>query len=547
MRRLAAILAIGAAFAIPAMGQTPGLDWLTDSSDAQRSAWIRSDQKISREGMGRKESDGGFQFLWKMKLRNAPRQLNSLTPPATLDRLIGYRGFRMLGFVGGSSDSIYTIDTDLGRMEWEVKLKAAPPVGAGTVSCPGGMTTSIVRPMLSNIPPPPNPNFGRGRRTPGKSDVGQPGQGAVTLALVRPSPPPGPNPMLVQRTRPNPASPPGGQLGAGPFLINALSGDGMFHSLHLSNGASYEQPVRLVPAGANAVGLAVVNYTAYAATVGGCGGAENGLHALDLASKQLTTWKADIAGSVGPAFDGEGTVYATTGSSGENPNSLVALDPKTLKVKASYSAGDQPFTSSPVIFEHKGRTLIAAAAKDGRIHLVEGGKLTSAVATSGAWSKDFAPGALSSWQDADGTRWILAPVDGALPPGFQSAATRQSGGAVVAWKVVEQNGTLALQPGWASRELVSPLTPTIINGVVFAVSSGEHRAGSKSVSAAIRVARSSKAVVYALDGQTGKEIWNSGTTVTSFARGGAISGGMGQIYLTTHDGTIYAFGFPMEH
>jgi hypothetical protein len=29
--------------------------------------------------------------------------------------------------------------------------------------------------------------------------------------------------------------------------------------------------------------------------------------------------------------------------------------------------------------------------------------------------------------------------------------------------------------------------------------------------------------------------------------GCALSGGMGQIYLTTYDGTIYAFGFSMEH
>lgn len=544
MSRVFRILVLGALFAVPAVAQTPGLDWLTESSDAQRSAWIRSDQKISKEGMTRKESEGGFSFLWKLKLANSPRQMNSLTPPATLDRLIGYRGFRMLGFVGGSSEKIFTIDTDLGRMEWEKKLKSAAPAGPGTISCPGGMTTSIVRPILSNFPPPPNPMFGRGRRTPGKSAVGDPGQGAVTLAQVRPSPPPGPNPMLVQRTRPNPANPSGGQLGAGPFLINALTGDGMFHSLHLSNGEDYEPPVRFLPAGANAVGLAYVNYAAYATTVGGCGGVDNGLWALDMTTKQVSNWKADVVGSVGPAFDGEGTVYVATGSGGETPNSLVALDPKTLKVRSSYKSGGQPFTSSPVVFEHKGKTMIAAATKDGQIHLVDGANLTKAVAISPAWSRDFAPGSLSSWQDNDGNRWILAAVEGALPPGFQSTASK---GAVVAWKVVEQNGAVALQPGWASRDLTSPLAPTIINGVVFVVSGGEYRPAGKAVSAAVRAARSGKAVVYALDGQTGREFWNSGTTVTSFARGGAISGGMGQIYLTTHDGTIYAFGFPMEH
>ena len=59
--------------------------------------------------------------------------------------------------------------------------------------------------------------------------------------------------------------------------------------------------------------------------------------------------------------------------------------------------------------------------------------------------------------------------------------------------------------------------------------------------------RSSRAVLYALDGTTGKELWNSGASIASFTRGNALSGGMSQIYLSTHDGMIYAFGFPMEH
>ena len=115
---LAAII-VCAACAFTASAQ--GRDWMTTNGDAQRSSWIRSDAKI-QEDSWRKP---GFQFLWKMKLKNPPRQLNSLMPPATLDRLIGYRGFRMLGFVAGSSDNLFTIDTDLGRMEWEKRLSSA--------------------------------------------------------------------------------------------------------------------------------------------------------------------------------------------------------------------------------------------------------------------------------------------------------------------------------------------------------------------------------------------------------------------------------------
>ncbi len=558
MRRLAAVLTVcfGSAIvwtgAANAQGRA-GTDWMTSNGDAQRSAWVRADAKISKETMQKP----GFQFLWKLKPNNKSRQLNSLAPPSTLERLIGYRGFRMLGFVGGSSDNIFVIDTDLGRMEWEKRLTSGAPAQVGSLACPGGMTTGVTRPTLAALPPSAFGGEGGGRSNPARSAVGEPGQGAVTLALVQPNPPgPPPGQQPGAPARPNPANPPGGQFGRGPFLIYALSSDGMLHSMHLSNGSNYAPPAKFLPPNANANGLIVIDNVAYVVTEGNCGGVANGVWALDLISKQVSTWKANVSGIAGPAFGGDGTIYVATGSGGELSNSLVALDPKTLSVKGSYMAGKQELSSTPVIFEYKGKTLIAATTKDGRVHLLDSTNLggadhQTALHTTPASSKaaDFAPGALASWQDASGTRWILAPTVGtqAADAGFAATNGAVSKGAVVAWKIVEQSGALALQPGWASRDLVSPLPPTIINGVVFVTSSGEFRSGDSKATAAVRAQRSSRAVVYALDGTTGKELWNSGTTITSFTRGGALSGGVGQIYLGTHDGTIYAFGFPMEH
>jgi outer membrane protein assembly factor BamB len=528
MKKLVALLILSSTCAGTAGAQ--GRDWMTDSADAQRSAWIRSDAKINKDSMAKP----GFQFLWKMKLKNQPRQLNSLRPPATLDRLIGYRGFRMLGFVAGSSDNLFVIDTDLGRMEWEKHLETTVPPGPGTLACPGGMTTGVARPTLTAIPALAG-GGGGGRSTPAKSAVGEPGQGAVTLANVRPNPPrpagTEANPMLVQPTRTNPANPPGGQLGAGPFLVFALASDGRLHSLHLSNGADYEKPMKFLPPGANASGLIVTDQFAYVVTSGGCGNVANGVWALDLVSKEVKTWKANVAGTAGIAFGGDGTIYAATAGGGEHANSLVALDPKTLAVKASFAAGAQPFSSSPVVFTYKGKTLVAAMTKDGRVQVFDGANLSAPLASSEVIKGGNAtPGALASWQDPGGTRWILTPTDGA----------------VTALKVVEQGGGMSLQPGWA-RDVAAPLPPTVINNVVFVTASGEFRTDDAKMTAAQRASRSGKAVIYALDAVTGKELWTSGATVTGFARGGALAGGMGQIYLTTHDGTIYAFGFPMEH
>ncbi|MDQ3010945.1 MAG: hypothetical protein M3X11_09615 [Acidobacteriota bacterium] len=555
----AVIVGVASAFAWTSTASAQNRDWMTDNADAQRSSWIRSDAKINKDSIAKP----GFQFLWKMKLKNPPRQLNSLTPPATLDRLIGYRGFRMLGFVAGSSDNLFTIDTDLGRMEWEKHLNSTAPAGPGTLACPGGMTTGVARPVLTTIPALTS-GGGGGRSTPAKSAVGEPGQGAVTLANVRPNPPavaalagsnPA-NPTLTQPTRANPANPPGGQLGAGPFLVYALASDGMLHSLHLSNGADYEPPMKFLPPNANAKGLVVADHVAYVVTEGGCGNVPNGVWAIDLVTKEVKTWKGNVAGSVGMAFGGDSTIYVVTGGGdlpNSRPNSLVALDPKTLAVKASFSAGAQEFSASPVVFAYKNKTLIAAATKTGSLHLFDAANLKAPVFSSPAGLKDFAPGALASWQDASGTRWILAPTTGAhaADAGFKADNGAITKGAVVAWKIVEQNGAVALQPGWSSRDLTSPLPPTIINNVVFVTSGGEFRPNDNKaddkMTAVQRAARSGRAVIYALDGTTGKELWNSGTTITSFARGRALSGGMGQIYLTTYDGTIYTFGFPMEH
>ena len=81
--------------------------------------------------------------------------------------------------------------------------------------------------------------------------------------------------------------------------------------------------------------------------------------------------------------------------------------------------------------------------------------------------------------------------------------------------------------------------------MVFAASSGEFQTTDARVSAADRIRQSKPAVLYALEGTTGRELWNSGTSIGSFARAG-LSGGAGVVYVTTYDSTVYAFGVPIE-
>src|SRR5262245_65905495 len=107
MRKLIvpSIVGLGCFFGLVnvAAAQRGGQEWVTSNADAQRSSWIRVDTKISKANMeaGAANARGQqgkprFQFLWKVKLDNEAKQLNSLTQPVLLDRLIGYRGFKSL-------------------------------------------------------------------------------------------------------------------------------------------------------------------------------------------------------------------------------------------------------------------------------------------------------------------------------------------------------------------------------------------------------------------------------------------------------------------
>jgi outer membrane protein assembly factor BamB len=287
-----------------------------------------------------------------------------------------------------------------------------------------------------------------------------------------------------------------------PETLNAISSDGMLHMMYVSNGEEPQPASAFLPANANARGLAIVDNVAYAATSQGCGGAPNAVWAFDIASKETVHWSpasGDIAGGAF-AFGPDAKVYIATAK-----GDLVALEPKKLEVQGVYRAEGQSFASHPVLFEYKTKTLVAAATQDGHIHIADTAGLT------GAGFNAAATGPLSSWQDSAGTRWILAP----------------SKNTIGAWII--DGDTPSLHLGWTSGEMASPLAPIVVNGVVFAVSS------------------SPTAVLHVLDGATGKELWNSGKTMTAPVKIGGLSGSGSQIYVGTSDGTIYAFGFPIEH
>ena len=437
---------------------------LAIGGDAQRSAAVKTDPHISPESV----QAGVMQTLWKIKLNGVP------TPPVVGSRLITYKGFKDLLYVATSADNVVSIDHVMGKVFWESHLpydSLLVPVKNGTATCPAGMTAAL---SLAVPLAPPTPGAGRGRgAAPG------PGRGNMAAAPVP--------------TLPRPRRTPG--------AVYALSSDGLIHTLNQNTGTDIAPAFRFIRGNAKAHDLISVANVVYAVTSDNCGGTPNAVWSINLEDTLVSEWKTGDASVLGLAFGSDGTVYATTSKG------IAALEQKTLKVK---QLEDSESATPPLVFKFKDKEYVVAANVHGHILVRDPASLAIVVNVPGNGSG--IGNALASWEEAESkTRWILAT----------------KGSSVVAFKVVEDGGSIALQQGWTSREMVSPAAPIVVNGVVFVLSSGS---------------RTAPAVLCALDGITGKELWNSGKAIGSYSTTG-ISSGASKVFVGTHDGTLYAFGY----
>jgi hypothetical protein len=310
-----------------------------------------------------------------------------------------------------------------------------------------------------------------------------------------------------------------------------------------------------------------VNTTLYASTTGACGGAPNGIWAIDLDSeaKPVRSWKTTggVVGAV--AFTTEGTLIAAIGQGSPGgdgkASSIVALDPNTLELKDWFTQPNADFVTGPTVFRD-GRETIAVATKDGRILLLDAASLGGSAHSTPLYASPVLVGtgaavagpALVTWQSgtapavdapssspsaAAPTRWILASINGRLPstPQMQMTNGPITTGSVIALKVSESTGGISLEPAWTSHNLIAPAAPIIVNGVVFALSTGRP---------AGRSGRGSAAVLHAYEGASGRSLWESGRAMTTFASPDSFWSAMGQAYVGAGDGTVYAFGFSDE-
>jgi outer membrane protein assembly factor BamB len=493
-------------------------NWLSDGGDPGRSSWQRDETLITPASV--KDT----KLLWTLQTDNQPRQLHNLFAPLIVSDVATAGGPREIAVLAGVSDNIYGIDVETGKQLWKRRFDSTfqEPVGGrgGGPLCPGGLTaTPVIGPA----------------EAPGK------------------------------------------------YKLYAISWDGRLRQLDVASGQDLAPPEPFLPANGKPYALNLVNNVLYTTTAQGCGGNPNQFYAYDLATKKVGSFNPGSGGlwpRLGPSVGKDGAVYAGSGDGDYYPEqqiygqAIISVkqnpDTKALELKDWYAPTnaywlrkrDLDMNVTGPVFDYKGKEYTVQSSKECRIWVLDTSALggedhrtpvyrTPLVcneevqfAAAGPW------GALSTWEDTRGTRWVLMPFWGPKHPGFSAPIEHGevSHGAIAAFTFDAKAGRVQLTPAWLSRNMNLAEPAVIANGVVFGYGSGEDATqatadiGLSYNTAANRVANSTHAVLYALDAQTGAELWSSGDQIKSFNHFSSLSVANGRVYIGTYDGKLYCFG-----
>src|ERR1051326_1108788 len=500
--------------------------WNTYGGDPQRTGWERGESDLTKENVK------DLKVEWSIKLDNASKELNSLTIPLVRGPLITRGGFKEGFIVAGASDKVFAIDSDSGKVFWEKTMAVAPPPAGARGShwlCPDALNAD---PVIGPTPEPPSTgdrpasNFGRG------------------------------------------------------LAVYVIASDGKLHGFNLVNGEDVFPPTQFVPPLSKNWSLNLVNGVIYTTTSQGCGGAKAGVWSLDINDPAhkvnnflVGSRGAGVWGRAGAAITSDGKVLFETGDGPWDPgkgdySDTVVEVTKDLKLADYYTPANRKWITrkdldmgnmSPVVFKFKNWELAAASGKEGVIYLLDTKSLGGAdhrtplfrsplytnedvnFAARGFW------GALSTWEDSSGTRWLLAPAWGPPTPStkFPTSYGATPNGSIMAFKVEVQGDKPVLVPAWNSVNMSVPTPVVIANNLVFAISDGDNPMQSGPNGGVYntpqRLENVGHAILYILDAMNGKVLYSSGDTIKSFSHFSAPVVSGGRVYVTTYDNTLYAF------
>ncbi len=493
----------------PAFAASPG-EWLTWGYDQQRSGWNQGETVLGKTNVSQLE------LKWKAQLSTPSSEvvLSTLTAPlvAAVDTP---QGTRALVYVVGSDNTVYSIDAVTGKVFWQKQFpNTMMPKQTASWLC---SNTQNATPVIDK-------------------DSG---------------------------------------------TIYVSTSDGKLRGLNLVNGEERMTPVDFTTPFARNWSLNLIDDVIYSPTARGCGGAMAHFTALDLKDPahrivEYYTSSGRPAGAWGRGgmVRGPKSLITQTAdgpydpASGRFGNTVMALNFKDLRLLDSYTPANWEFlnakdqdlgSANPAVFRFDKWTVVASAAKESAIALLDADNLGTMdhhtpLYLSPRWGNDEFLlagrglwGAMATWQDGQGKRWLLMPVWGPPSkdaPKFQFSYGDAGQGSVMAFEVRmdPDKGKPTLVPTWMSRDMHVPDPPVVANGVVYALQTGENTEQGQRATAKFRSTPITNAVLYALDAETGKELYSSDKLIDSWTHFSEPVVAFGQVYVSTWDGRLYAFG-----
>jgi hypothetical protein len=425
----------------PAPPETYSKEWLTWQADPERTGWARAESTLTKQNVPR------LILLWKSQLDAESNKTNlyaTLTDPLIVENIPTKQGPKRIVYVASAENNLYALDAQTGTPIWERKFpNAAKPPQPATGNCPNNLN--------------------------------------ATPAIDKKS-----------------------------GLIYVLSNDGKLRALGLSDGDDRMAPSEFTAPYSRNWSLNLIDNLIYTATSRGCAGAVSNIVAMDVSKPNhpVAAFYPSTGKASGPWGRGGivrtpfGVVTQTADgaydpASGRFGNTFLGLS-RDLRLNDSYTPANEAYlnkkdfdlgTTSPTVFPYEKWTLVASAAKEGVIYLLDASDLGGAdhrtplyisprygndaltFGFNGVW------GSLSTYVDAKGQRWLLVPMEG--PPAkdtvasFKTSHGKVVNGSIMAFKVRTEKGHPVLEPAWMSQDLDLPGMPVIANGVVYVIATGD--------------------------------------------------------------------------
>lgn len=486
--------------------------WITFGHDPQRSGVAADEHAFSVANVSK------LGLAWNTVVPNEPLFLNGLTTPLVVRGVKTSGGEGNLVIVAGSSDHVFALNAETGDLAWKQDLAITEPRPQdGGWLCPYALNATPV----------------------------------IDTAKSR---------------------------------VFVVASDGRLHTLGLADGHVSIPPLQFVPAFSKMWSLNYVGGVLYTSISQGCNHAASGVAALNSDSPGRPVIRffsavngAGVWGRGGVSVGFDGFIYGVTGDAPFDPaanefgDTVFRLEPRTLQLAGYYTPSTWQYitrrdldmgTSTPVVFRWNNHVLTAVGGKEGAIYVTDVSRMsgpnhheaafispryTNAAQTfqgAGIW------GLMTVWHDTAGQTWLYVPSwgeptkDAKFPVSYGAVPD----GSIMAFKVQEgKDGKPVLQPAWISSDIAVPDPAVIAGGVLFVLGTGENtqqvKAGDISQLLTGRESlNSGHAILHALDATTGKELWSSGDAITGWTHFSGLAVGDGKVFVTTHEGAVYAFG-----